>query len=71
MSLPSVQKQIQQDWDNREFAEVLTHSIKKISDFLNAFDMSARSKLAKLNEKLTALERRVDFLEASVWAPSP
>ena len=81
MSLPSVQKQIQQDWDNREFAEILTLSIKKISDFLNAFgrrfdalatksnslvDMSARSRLAKLNEKLTALERRVDFLEASV-----
>ena len=37
MSLPSVQKQIQQDWENREFIEVLTQSVKKIADFLNAF----------------------------------
>ncbi|VVC40516.1 probable protein BRICK1 [Daktulosphaira vitifoliae] len=61
-----VQKQIQQDWANREYIEVITGSIKKITDFLNSFDMSCRSRLAILNEKLTTLERRIEYLEARV-----
>lgn len=32
-----IQKQIQQDWQNREYIEVITISIKKITDFLNSF----------------------------------
>lgn len=31
------QKQIQQDWANREYIEVITGSIKRIADFLNSF----------------------------------
>ncbi|XP_047000066.1 probable protein BRICK1-B [Schistocerca americana] len=62
----TIQKQIQQDWANREYIEVITGSIKKITDFLNSFDMSCRSRLATLNEKLTTLERRVEYLEARV-----
>ncbi|XP_021938622.1 probable protein BRICK1-B isoform X2 [Zootermopsis nevadensis] len=63
----TIQKQIQQDWANREYIEVITGSIKKITDFLNSFDMSCRSRLAVLNEKLTTLERRVEYLEARMW----
>lgn len=33
----AIQKPIQQDWANREYVEVITCSIKKISDFLNSF----------------------------------
>jgi hypothetical protein len=33
----TIQKQIQQDWANREYIEVITGSIKKITDFLNSF----------------------------------
>lgn len=69
MSAPardSIQKQIQQDWANREYIEVITVSIKKITDFLNSFDLSCRTKLAVLNEKLTTLERKIDYLEACV-----
>lgn len=33
----AIQKQIQQDWANREYIEVITISIKKITDFLNSF----------------------------------
>ncbi|XP_059471356.1 probable protein BRICK1 [Neocloeon triangulifer] len=62
----AIQKQIQQDWANREYIEVITESIKKIADFLNSFDMSCRSRLASLNEKLTILERKIDYLEARV-----
>ncbi|CAG2105562.1 unnamed protein product [Medioppia subpectinata] len=61
-----IQKQIQQDWANREYIEIITGSIKKIADFLNSFDMSCRGRLASLNEKLTSLERRIEYLEAKV-----
>ncbi|VDI56971.1 protein BRICK1-like isoform X2 [Mytilus galloprovincialis] len=60
------QRPIQQDWANREYIEVITGSIKKISDFLNSFDTSCRSRLATLNEKLTQLERKVEYIEARV-----
>ncbi|XP_026492933.1 probable protein BRICK1-B [Vanessa tameamea] len=62
----TIQKQIQQDWANREYIEVITGSIKKITDFLNSFDMSCRSRLAALHEKLVSLERKIDYLEACV-----
>ncbi|TFK03993.1 putative protein BRICK1 [Platysternon megacephalum] len=74
-----VQREIHQDWANREYIEVITSSIKKIADFLNSFDMSCRSRLATLNEKLTALERRIEYIEAReeaastavvLWVPS-
>lgn len=32
-----VNRTIQQDWANREYIEMITGSIKKISDFLNSF----------------------------------
>lgn len=62
----ALQRQTQQDWANREYIELISGSIKRISDFLNAFDMSCRSRLSTLNEKLTSLERKVDYLEAKV-----
>ena len=50
--MASVQSQVQQDWNNREFINVFTSSIKQITEFLNAFDiMSARTRLAMLNER--------------------
>ena len=62
--MSSVQGQIQQDWNNREFVEIITCSITKIAEFLNAFDLSARSRLAvKLT---TAMERQLDYIEAQV-----
>jgi uncharacterized protein len=36
----TLQKQTQQDWANREYIEVITSSIKKITDFLNSFGMT-------------------------------
>ena len=58
------EQQITEDWQNREYIEEITGSIKKMAQFLNEFDMTCRHKLAVLKEKLTALERRLDFLEA-------
>ncbi|CAI8055952.1 Probable protein BRICK1-B [Geodia barretti] len=64
--MSSVQSQIQQDWNNREFVETIASSVKRIAEFLNAFDLSARSRLALLNQKLTNLERQVEYIEARV-----
>ncbi|XP_043407284.1 probable protein BRICK1 isoform X2 [Chelonia mydas] len=58
-----VQREIHQDWANCEYIKVITSSIKKIADFLSSFDMSCRSRLATLNERLTALERRIEYIE--------
>ena len=33
-------EQIQQDWENREFIEILSESIKNIAKFLNNFGNS-------------------------------
>ncbi|XP_032451128.1 probable protein BRICK1 [Lynx canadensis] len=61
-----VQREIHQDWVNRKYIEVITSSIKKMADFLNSFDMPCHSRLSTLNEKLTALERRIEYIEAQV-----
>ena len=37
VQMSQIQRQIQQDWANREYIEVITCSIKKIADFLNSF----------------------------------
>ncbi|XP_050816350.1 uncharacterized protein LOC127054302 isoform X2 [Gopherus flavomarginatus] len=38
-----VQREIHQDWANREYIEVITSSIKKIADFLNSFGNKGRN----------------------------
>jgi len=67
----AIQKQIQQDWANREYVEIITGSIKKITEFLNSFDASCRGRLASLNERLTQLERKIDYLEARISKTEP
>jgi uncharacterized protein len=64
--MSNVQNQIQQDWTNREFIEKIVLNIKKITDFLNAFDLSCRTKLANLDEKLTLIEKQIDYLDAKI-----
>lgn len=57
---------IQKDWEQREVLENVTVNIKKIAEFLNKFETSTRFRLAKINEKLTQLERQMEYLEAAV-----
>lgn len=64
MVMDQVHQQISDDWENREYVEQITTSVKKMCAFLNEFDMTCRHKLACLREKLTMLERRLDYLEA-------
>lgn len=55
---------VQSDWDNRHFSSSLTLNVRRLFEFLLQFESSTRSKLATLNEKLTVLERQLEFLEA-------
>ena len=59
-------EEIQKDWENREFAEVVKLNILQVVQFLNNFDTSARCKLSRVNEKLHTLERLLEFCESSV-----
>eukprot|EP00013_Stygamoeba_regulata_P023165 CAMPEP_0177651308 /NCGR_PEP_ID=MMETSP0447-20121125/12469_1 /TAXON_ID=0 /ORGANISM="Stygamoeba regulata, Strain BSH-02190019" /LENGTH=75 /DNA_ID=CAMNT_0019154361 /DNA_START=112 /DNA_END=339 /DNA_ORIENTATION=- len=69
---PSTKTHVQTDWEQREFIEAVNVNMRKITEFLNKFDVSTRFRLAKVNEKLTKLERQVAFLEgrlASLQGP--
>lgn len=57
---------MREDWDNREFEQIIADNIKNIAAFLSSFELSCRSKLATLNDKLNRLERKVEFLEAKI-----
>ena len=54
------------DWDNRQYLEAITLGIKKIADFLNRFDLSCQTRLAHLNERLSNLERQLDYIQAKL-----
>ena len=62
----ALQRRTQADWVNREYAELMTGSIKRISDFLTAFHLSCSSRLSDLNSRLTRMERKMEYLEAKV-----
>ena len=59
---------LQADWDNRELVEIVQLNLLVITRFLNDFDGATRYKLARVNEKLTRLERTLDSCEAAVRA---
>ncbi|CAD5221027.1 unnamed protein product [Bursaphelenchus okinawaensis] len=62
----SVQRQLKEDWDNREFEYFAADNIKKIGESLNQFAYTCGNKLATLNDKITQLEQSLDFLEAKL-----
>merc|ERR1711862_520404 len=62
----ALQRRTQQDWANREYVELMSSSITRIADFLNAFSKSCSGRLSYLDSRLTALERKVSFLESKV-----
>lgn len=57
---------IQQDWEDRELIEIVQMNILTITAFLNKVDTSMRYKLARINEKLSKLERTLDFCESAL-----
>lgn len=58
----AVQKQIQQDWVNREYIEIITISIKKITDFLNSFGkLHKKCVTTNINKSSTFLRLILSF----------
>eukprot|EP01039_Chlorochromonas_danica_P003645 gene3645-3990_t len=55
---------VQRDWSDREFAQIIQLNIMKIASFLSDFDSKVRSKLAIMNERVSALERQVELCDA-------
>lgn len=53
-----VQREIHQDWANREYIELITSSIKKIADFLNSFGRCGRRPLSPGREGRRRRRRR-------------
>ena len=58
--------ELQDDWDNRELVEVVQLNILKMVDFLNKFDLSVRYRLSKITERITTLERSLQYCESSI-----
>ncbi|XP_033247272.1 probable protein BRICK1-B isoform X2 [Drosophila miranda] len=56
----AIQKQIHQDWANREYIEVITASIKRITDFLNSFGMRAVRNSQSQTRHLTSKNHSID-----------
>lgn len=66
-----VGRAVQADWDQREFSESVKLNVRRIYEFVSDFEASTRTKLATLNDKLTSLERQLEFLEAQVKSAVP
>ena len=54
------------DWVSREFQQNIQYNIKSVANMLNELDTATRFKLAQLNEKLTKIERQVEYIEAAL-----
>ena len=57
---------IQDDWKQREVAEIIQVQISKMTDFLNKFHLSTRHRLSLINERIGWCERMLDNVEAIV-----
>lgn len=60
-----VQREIHQDWANREYIEVITSSIKKIADFLNSFGEHSRPTFSGKITTIETLRRWVKLSQVS------
>eukprot|EP01080_Neovahlkampfia_damariscottae_P001178 gene1178-10692_t len=57
---------IKENFDNREYIEKVSQNILRITEFLNKFEFVTRTKLNDLNQKLSVIERKMEYIEAAV-----
>jgi uncharacterized protein len=57
---------VQQDWEEREFVEVIQLNILQIASFLNDMETTVKNRLATLSDRLVVIERQIQFVEANV-----
>ena len=66
LSLAVAMAHISADWLSREFQQNIQYNIMQVATLLNTFDTSTRFKLAQLNEKLSKIERQMEYVEAAI-----
>ena len=66
MTDSTVAGRVHSDWENREFIESIQMNVLHIVQFLNRFDNATRYRLARVNERLSALERALEHVEGSL-----
>ena len=54
------------DWNERDYVENIQLNILQIAKFLNEFERCTKFKLACVNEKMTKLERTIEYCESSI-----
>ena len=57
---------VQQDWEEREFVEIIQLNILQIASFLNTMELTVKGKLANLNDRLLVIERQIQYVEANI-----
>eukprot|EP01083_Nonionella_stella_P254002 873460_1 len=57
---------IKQFYDDREFVETVELLLRKSTEFLSNFHEECLFKLSNVNQRLTIMERKLDFIEASL-----
>jgi FKBP-type peptidyl-prolyl cis-trans isomerase len=62
---------VNQDWSQREFVESVEVSVRKCVSFLNHFQESTSYRLSLVDQRLTSLGRKLDYLEAQVKHSDP
>jgi len=54
---------IKENWENREFIEVVTHGLNQLTNYLIDIEKNSQYKLAELNEKLSIIEKNLSLIE--------
>eukprot|EP00833_Pecoramyces_ruminatium_P010256 jgi/Orpsp1_1/1184288/evm.model.c7180000088942.1 len=54
---------IKENWENREFIEVVSHGLTQLTDYLIDIEKNSQYKLAALNEKLSIIEKNLSLIE--------
>ncbi|KAG4090478.1 hypothetical protein H8356DRAFT_954539 [Neocallimastix lanati (nom. inval.)] len=57
---------IKENWENREFVEVVSHGLSRLTNFLTDIEKNSQYKLATLNEKLSIIEKNLSIIECRV-----
>ncbi|GAB9465907.1 hypothetical protein Gpo141_00003294 [Globisporangium polare] len=57
---------LRDDWQTKAQVEHIQLELLQLVDFVNRFHASAKSRLVALNEKMTAMERNLRYVEMAV-----
>jgi len=59
---------IKENWENREFVEVISHGLTQLTTFLTDIEKNTQYNLAALNEKLSIIEKNLSLIECRTFS---